>query len=329
MDDNTKIMVKADVNKSLTQIGNGLGATPIIGDTFLEQAHHKDMCEHQKKQDKIAITDGLAYYDYTKKQIVYFKDIDDPKRKIEACREARIGLVREKILDYVLEELENKKINLEDMVIGVDTDYLNEEFLPYWDKYSDDMNRDNLQNLWAKILVQEMQNPHTVSMRTMRFVKTLSKRDAHIFNMILPYVIGNDTIPYIYNVINPIDLQHLEHRGFLLGNRVVVLEKENVFPIGKQALKSDEFHFSCYALSDIGKELYLIADVEDCDFDKLEEAFDHDTYVKIGSKISFHNMVNKIQYNPTPFRDYQRTENKKDIHIKYKDLPRLSLEPNI
>ena len=329
MDENTKIVVKADVNKGLTQIGNGLGATPVIGDAFLEQAHHKAMFIQQTEQDKKAITDGLAYYDYTKKQLIYFKDIDDPKLKIEARREARVGLVREKILDYVLEELENKKIKLEDMVIGVDTNYLNEEFLPYWDKYSDDMRRADLQNLWAKILVQEMKNPHTISIRTMQFVKTLSTRDANIFNMILPYVINKNTIPHIYNVINPIDIQHLEHLGLLLGDRALPLEKGDVLPLGKQALTSDKFLFSTYYLSDIGKELYLIADVGECDFDKLEEAFDNDNSVQVGDKISFHKKVDEKQYEITPFRIYQKVSPKNDIRRKYFNLPKLSLEPNI
>ncbi len=98
---------------------------------------------------------------------------------------------------------------------------------------------------------------------------------------------------------------------------------------GKQIIKSDRFQLSSYSLSDIGKELYLITNVEECDWGKLAEVFDNDNKVKIGDIMTFHNMVNEIEYNLTPFREYQKTESKNDIKQKYENLPRLSQEPNI
>ena len=318
-----------DFNELANQLGRAFYLVPKFGDYLIDRFYHKDMCEHQKEQDKIAMNNGLAKYDPIKKQIVYFRDIDDPKLKIEARKEADREQQQAKLFDCFTEELRNKNLSLEDLVIGKDTDtnYFNEEFFHYWDKYSDDMRRADLQNLWAKILVQEMQNPHTISIRTMEFVKTLSTRDANIFNMILPYVINNDTIPHIYNIIHSLDLQHLEHLGLLIGNRTLTLE--GALSFGKQIIKCDKFQFSSYSLSDIGKELYLITNVVECDWGKLAEVFDNDGSVKMGDKISFHNMVNEIEYNLTPFREYQKTEQKNDIKQKYFDLPILSLEPNV
>ena len=338
MDDNNNLPVPkidtkltGDFNELANQLGRAFYVVPKFGDYLIDRFYHKDMCEHQKEQDKIAMNNGLAKYDSIKKQIVYFRDIDDPKLKIEARKEADREQQQAKLFDCFTEELRNKNLSLEDLVIGKDTDtnYFNEEFFHYWDKYSDDMRRADLRNLWAKILVQEMQNLHTVSIRTMEFVKTLSTRDANIFNEILPYVIGNHMIPNIYNVLHALDLQHLEHLGLLLGNRAFPLGKKDVLPLGKQALTSDKFNFSNYSLSDIGKELYLIADVGDCDFDKLEEAFDYDTLVKVGDKINFHKQVRETKYESIPFRVYQKTESKNDIRQKYFDLPKLSLEPNV
>ena len=328
---NTGVNIALDINQCFTQLGNVLKPIPmaIFGDYLIKQACHKSMCEKQTEQDKIAITNGLAYYDYSTKQLIYFKDIDDPKLKLEARKEADREQQQEKLFGSVCEELETKNIKPEDLGIAKDSEYFYEEFFHYWDKYSDDMRRDDLRNLWAKILVQEMQKPHTISIRTMEFVKTLSKRDANIFNIILPYVINNSTIPHIYNVIHSIDLQHLEHLGLLLGNRGFPLEKNNSVSLGKEALTSDKFQFYSYSLSDIGKELYLIADVGEYDFDKLEEAFDNDNLVKIGDKMSFHKMLNKTQYNTTPFKVYQKKEQKDNIEAKYNHLPRLSLAPNI
>ena len=337
MDENKNLPVpKIDIkftgnfNELVSQIGSVFYAMPKFGNYLIGRFYHKDMCEHQKEQDKIAMNNGLAKYDPIKKQIVYFRDIDDPKLKIEARKEADREQQQAKLFDCFTEELRNKNLSLEDLVIGKDTDknYFNEEFFHYWDKYSDDMRRADLRNFWAKILVQEMQNPHTISIRTMEFVKTLSTRDANIFNKILPYVIGNDTIPNIYNVVRSMDLQHLEHLGLLIGDRSFTLEKGIVL-LRKQVLNFDHFQFDSYSLSDIGKELYLIADVGDCDFDKLEEAFDYDTLVKVGDKINFHKQVRETKYESIPFRVYQKTESKNDIRQKYFDLPKLSLEPNI
>ena len=337
MDENRNLSVPkidtkltGDFNELANQLGRAFYLVPKFGDYLIDRFYHKDMCEHQKEQDKIAMNNGLAKYDPIKKQIVYFRDIDDPKLKIEARKEADREQQQAKLFDCFTEELRNKNLSLEDLVIGKDTDknYFNEEFFHYWDKYSDDMRRADLRNFWAKILVQEMQNPHTISIRTMEFVKTLSTRDANIFNKILPYVIGNDTIPNIYNVVRSMDLQHLEHLGLLIGDRSFTLEKGIVL-LRKQVLNFDHFQFDSYSLSDIGKELYLIADVGDCDFDKLEEAFDYDTLVKVGDKINFHKQVRETKYESIPFRVYQKTESKNDIRQKYFDLPKLSLEPNI
>ena len=323
------LKVTGDVNKGLTQIGSVFDLVPWFGEMLLNKKNKNTLIRECNEQERLAIANGLAWPN-DKNEIVYFNEIEDPRIRAATRKEALKEIRQEKILDYVLEELENKKIKLEDMVIGVDTDtnYFNEEFLPYWDKYSDDMRRDDLQNLWAKILVQEMQNPHTISIRTMEFVKTLSTRDANIFNMILPYVIGKDTVPIMFNVIHPADLQYLEHRGLLLGNRNVTLEMNAMF-LGKQAFKSNKLQFYCYSLSDIGKELYLIADVGDCDFDKLEEVFDNDDRVEVGDEISFHNLADKTECEPTFFRYYQKKEHKNDIVKKYAHLPKLSLKPNI
>ena len=331
MDENKNVPAPKDFNQSEDQIKSVFYAMPRLVDYMIEGFYHKDLWEQQKEQDKIAMNDGLAYYDYTKKQLIYFKDIDDPKLKIEAHKEADREQQQKNLFDCVLEELKNNQISLEDTVIekNTDTNYFNEEFFHYWDKYSDDIRRAGLLNFWARMLVREMQNPQTISIRTMEFVKTISKRDAHIFNMILPYVIGNGMIPYIYNVIHSLDLQHLEHLGLLLGNRAFILEKGAALALGKQALISNEFNFSSYSLSDIGKELYLIADVGDYDIDKLEEIFDNDNLVNEGDRMTFHKMLNETECDPTPFRMYQKTSPKNDIIQKYFDLPRLSLKPNI
>ena len=337
MDDNNNLPVpKIDIkftgnfNELVNQLVGAFYIIPGFENYLIDRFYHKDMCEHQKEQDKIAMNNGLAKYDPIKKQIVYFRDIDDPKLKIEARKEADREQQQAKLFDCFTEELRNKNLSLEDLVIGKDTDtnYFNEEFFHYWDKYSDDMRRADLQNLWAKILVQEMQNPHTISIRTMEFVKTLSTRDANVFNMILPYVMCNNTTPHIYNVINTIDIQYLEHLGLLIGSRVFTLGKGDTL-FGKQIIKSDKFQFSSYSLSDIGKELYLIADVGDCDFGKLEEAFDNDERVEIGDKISFHRLVSETRHNLTSFRVYQKKQHKTDIKQKYINLLNLSEAPNI
>ena len=336
MDENTKffnidIKLAGDFNQLVNQIGSVFYVVPKLGDYLIGRFYHKAMFIQQTEQDKIAMSKGLAYYDYTKKQIAYFENIDDPKLKIEAHKEADREQQQVKLFDCVLEELENKNLSLEHLVIDKDTDtnYFNEEFFHHWDKYSDDMRRDDLRKRWAKILIQEMKNPHTISIRTMEFVKTLSTRDANIFNMILPYVISNDTIPHIYNIIHFIDLQHLEHLGLLLGNRNVTLGSGTVVSLGKQALKCDKFQFSSYSLSDIGKELYLITDVGEYDWDILAEAFDNDKLVKEGDIMTFHKMLNETLCEPTPFRIYQKASPKNDIRQKYAHLHQKSQDPNI
>jgi hypothetical protein len=54
-----------------------------------------------------------------------------------------------------------------------------------WREEAEKANTDNVQNLWAKILNQEMRTPKSVSLRTMSFIKDLSKEEAKLIELII------------------------------------------------------------------------------------------------------------------------------------------------
>lgn len=318
--------IKLDVNQFFTQIGTLLKNAPIVRMAIEKRKYKIGLIEAQTDNDKELIKEGKAHFCFKTNQLLKLEELN-PIALSDATREIRKENNSDMIWDTVFEELKNKK--LEDFGNTENREYFNEEFMPYWEEESYRMNREDLRHLWAKILVKEMEYPYSVSIRTMEFVKTLSKRDANIFNKIIPYVINNNTLPHMYNVINALDIQHLEHLGLLLGNRSYNI-KEGLRSFGKYALSSEkEFTFDCYSLSDIAKELYSIADVGECDFEKLEEVFDYSHKILVRYKIRFHKKIHENSYLTEPFKVYEKKVQKSGLANKYEDLPKLSLEPNV
>lgn len=324
--DNIKIDVKLDVNQLFTQLGVPLKNLPFLKMWLEKRKYIIGLIEAQTDHDKQLIREGKAYFCMETGKLIRLESLNAMQLP-KAISDIREQNNFDRIVQTVLEELKNKK--LEDFDIEKDTEYFNEEFTPYWEKQAYQMNREDLRDFWAKILVQEMQHPHSVSIRTMEFVKTLSQRDAKIFEKILPYVMDNLALPHIYNIIHVLDLEHLEYLGLLLngktGNRTEPMSLSK-----KYKLTFEKIKFKCYFLSDIGKELYAIADVKECDFEKLEEVFDNDPLINVGDKIKYHHRLNEKQYDAEPFQDYEKKVQKGNILLKYDgSLPRLSLEPNI
>lgn len=317
---NIKIDATFDGNQAIAQIGTFLECIPKLGNWVAEQKYRNKIKDALCSKHAKLIEEGKATIDENGKIIIF--DELNPIQRSKAISLAREQHNENVITELILEELKDK--NPDDFVRSEDTKYSDEEFIPHWQDGFRYMNREDLQRLWARMFVQEMQHPNSVSIRTMKFIETLSKKDAEIFNKILPYVIGNSAIPYIYNIVNGMDLKHLEYLGLLLNNILKIITSTELLS-NKYALSVEkEIKFSVYKLSDVGKELYSVANTkEELDFDKLEEVYDNDYRIKVGDKISFHHKTSPTEYNKDPFRIYEKKEEKDTMH-KYRDIPRLS-----
>lgn len=87
---------------------------------------------------------------------------------------------------FAEEELENNYTECSDE--GIDIDWFTR-----WRDSVEKISSEDMQRLWAKALAGELANPGTYSLRTLEFIKNISKHEAHEISRLAPYAI-NGTI---------------------------------------------------------------------------------------------------------------------------------------
>jgi hypothetical protein len=163
---------------------------------------------------------------------------------------------------------------------------ISEDWLLRWRNCAANVSSEDLQILWGKILAGELKNPGRFSLRSLEFVKNLSKREAKLIEKIAPFVIENFITKEILewskqekncpvdNRIQEIDLIELEELGIL--NRgggpgyIITLEsirKEEFCRVikyfqrailVKHDLPSKRLDISAIKITDIGSQIIKI-----------------------------------------------------------------------
>ena len=67
---------------------------------------------------------------------------------------------------------------------------VNEDWLYSWRDYAGRVSSEELQDLWGRVLAGEVKNPGSYSLRTLEFLKGLSKSEAEIISRVAKFVIG-------------------------------------------------------------------------------------------------------------------------------------------
>ncbi|MBR7783994.1 DUF2806 domain-containing protein [Undibacterium luofuense] len=130
-------------------------------------------------------------------------------------QEARKQEIIEKIVSEALKDLPDHSNPAE----------IEEDWLAYFFKNCDTVSDNEMQSLWAKMLVGEATSPGTFSKRTIDFVRSVEKEDAHLFTNLCRFVwhLG-EPLPLIFDVreqiysdrgINFNSLKHLETIGLI------------------------------------------------------------------------------------------------------------------
>lgn len=71
------------------------------------------------------------------------------------------------------------------------TENVNEDWLYKWRDYASEVSSEELQSLWGKVLAGELKTPGSFSLRTLEFIRNLSKADAELISKVAPYVVEN------------------------------------------------------------------------------------------------------------------------------------------
>ena len=67
---------------------------------------------------------------------------------------------------------------------------VNEDWLYSWRDYAGRVSLEELQELWGRVLAGEVKNPGSYSLRTLEFLKGISKAEAEIISKVAKFVIG-------------------------------------------------------------------------------------------------------------------------------------------
>ncbi|MET4034433.1 hypothetical protein ABIB94_008341 [Bradyrhizobium sp. JR7.2] len=93
---------------------------------------------------------------------------------------------RADVLAIAVEELNSTSSQQQDATEEIDDDWLN-----LFAKIAEDKSSDELKGLFGRILAGEIRKPGSFALRTLQFLSTLSKSDAHEISNFLSLVVGN------------------------------------------------------------------------------------------------------------------------------------------
>lgn len=159
-----------------------------------------------------------------------------------------------------------------------------------WRQSAEIATSEDLKRLWARILANEVRQPGCFSLRTLEFVKGISKADAKLIEKIGPFRIGGSSI-YVENAANPLvkygisfdELLLLDEMGIvsitqirLTYNSIKTLTFENVPQCNEKVLlisgedKDKKIDITVMKISKIGQEL-LSLNVHKANLDYLAD----------------------------------------------------------
>lgn len=113
------------------------------------------------------------------------------------------------------------------------TEAIEDDWLHMWKDYSSKVSAEGLQRLWGSVLAGEIKSPGKYSIRTLEFLKLLSRREAELITKIAPFGIGGiiprGSFEYLWSKgLTYGQLMHLQSIGVIQGLDAFSLEKKYV-----------------------------------------------------------------------------------------------------
>lgn len=209
--------------------------------------------------------------------------------KIRALANIEIKELQQRALVRFVAEETKKQVNIESIAAKSIND-LNDDAHP--ENIEDDwisnffdkcrlISNDEMQNLWARVLAGEANNPGTYSKRTVDFIHSIDRSDARLFTSLCSYMwFLTNFVPLIYDVQDEIytksgitfnSLQHLDEIGLISFEHLAGYQKIHLPQIIKifyygtpinikfNKQKDNDLNIGKVLLSKIGQELAPIS----------------------------------------------------------------------
>lgn len=315
-----KAEIKADPTKSLETIAEqgskGLSKLffCIFGKKLIEVQRHKTLTGVQTCRDAEDIFTGMA--SYRDGQLINTPTLlASHVAYAEAKEIENFALTLKKACEHLLQVPQD----------CIADDPLDETWFMRWRKEASMTSFDELQDLLARLLVENIKQHNAISYRTLDVAKNLTKQDCLDFSLAVPFLIGEHTIPfrlpdggeyppgtYIENYMR------LHEAGLIVGlsplyafgdKKILRGDKQYAGVSAKNLIfmkenLDDSFAYYQMALTNVGKEILKAVEVPQMTEEQYR--WTADTLSDYGrSPIGVYSHINDVLYPPCLYGTYQ------------------------
>jgi hypothetical protein len=204
-----------------------------------------------------------------------------------------LDMVEKRIIHRELRKQKNidnvTKIAVEQLVNESDISNtpVDEDWAVRFFNIAEDVSDEQMQQLWGKILAGEVKKPNSFSIRTIEFLKNMTKAEAELFSKAANYVIFDSKNTFIFkgdnstrldvygftfeDRLNLIDLGLIQTEGNMFITYKKPKDTDTVFISGKYIIKTtmkvdfSEFSFPVLGLTKVADELIKLLTIEPAD----------------------------------------------------------------
>nr|WP_321401597.1 DUF2806 domain-containing protein [uncultured Desulfobacter sp.] len=182
--------------------------------------------------EKIANATGILY-EPTRIRRTALAETD--AAKIKALASIEISDIQQRALTRFVEEEARKQQNIERITAesfsqikdNARPEDIEDDWLTFFYDKCRNVSDVEMQSLWANLLAGEVNQPGRFSKRTLKFVSTLEKEEAHLFTRLCEFSVSNEhnfTVPLVFDLENTIyadrkinhdTLRHLDSIGLV------------------------------------------------------------------------------------------------------------------
>lgn len=192
-----------------------------------------------------------------------------------------------------------KQINIDSIIVKAYNEFDNEEYITNQKVDQDwvlnffnnagNISDEHIQKIWSKILIGEIKNPNTYTLRTLNILKNMTSFEANLYEKIIPFIFYEKENPFIYNDIELLEkyglefneLIKLEDCGLISLNVGVSINfkdiKNYIYNKNYVIVINGEKNLGIYRITESGKQILNLIKNNICSNDKY--------FLEIGEKL--------------------------------------------
>lgn len=168
----------------------------------------------------------------------------------------------ESIISETYNQLENEE--------KVTREPVNQDWLVKFFDNAGDISDENMQKIWSKILIGEIKNPNTYTLRTLNTLKNITTLEANLYEKIVPFIFYEHNNPFLYRNTELLEkygvsfsnLLKLEDCGLISLNGFVIIDfgkqQNMIYSDNIVALINDKIKIDIYTITESGKQILKI-----------------------------------------------------------------------